>query len=262
MKPIKIDLHNHTTRCNHATGTVTEYIERAIELNIDVYGFSEHAPMDFDEGYRVSFEHMKAYELEVLEAKKKYADRIEIRLGYEVDWLPGHMDDRVLNADVDFLVGSVHFLDKWSFDNPEFIGEWKEHDVDTVWQDYFEAVTAMVESGYFDIVGHLDLIKLFGDMPTVDVRTLARPTLEAIAHSGMVLEINTAGLRKPVGEIYSSQTLLEAAYDLNIPITFGSDAHAPAQVGAGLEAAYALARSVGYTQAVTFRKRKAQLIIF
>ena len=262
MKPKKIDLHNHTTRCNHATGTVNQYIERAITLGIDIYGFSEHAPMDFDEQYRLSFDEMVAYEAEILQARKTYADCIDIRLGYEVDWLPGHMDDRVLNAEVDFLIGSVHFLDKWGFDNPEFIGEWRERDVDEVWRDYFGAVTSMVESGYFDIVGHLDLIKLFGDWPVTDIRTIARPTLEAIARSGMVLEINTAGLRKPVGELYPSRALLDEAFALGIPITFGADAHAPEQVGAGLEEAYALARAVGYTQAVTFEKRKAQLVTF
>ncbi len=262
MKPKKIDLHNHTTRCNHAEGTVEAYIERAIDLGIDIYGFSEHAPMDFDEGYRVSFDDMAAYESDIRRARETYADRIDIRLGYEVDWLPGHMDDRVLNAGVDFLIGSVHFIDKWGFDNPEFIGEWHERDVDTVWRDYFEAVTAMVRSGHFDIVGHLDLIKLFGDWPTTDVRALARPALEAIADSGMVLEINTAGLRKPVGELYPARPLLEEAHALKIPVTFGSDAHAPGQVGAGLEEAYALARAVGYTEAVTFQNRQPQMIKF
>ena len=257
---MKIDLHNHTTRCNHATGMINQYIERAIDLGIDVYGFSEHAPMDFDEEYRVSFEDMGAYEADVLAARERYRDRIDIRLGYEVDWLPGHMDDRVLDADVDYLIGSVHFLEKWGFDNPEFIGEWKARDIDTVWQDYFTAVQAMAESGLFDIVGHLDLIKLFKHLPATDIRTLARPALEAIARSGMVLEINTAGLRKPVTEMYPSRALLEEAFALRIPITFGSDAHALEHVGAGGDLAISLAQSVGYTEAVTFRKRNKQMV--
>ncbi len=260
--PMKIDLHNHTTRCNHATGTLDAYIERAIELGIDVYGFSEHAPMDFDETYRVSFADRGAYEAEVRAARKHYRDRIDIRLGYEVDWLPGHMDDRVLQADVDYLIGSVHFLEKWGFDNPEFIGEWEARDIDTVWGDYFTAVEAMAESGWFDIVGHFDLIKLFKHLPATDIRTLARPALSAIARSGMVLEINTAGLRKLVAEIYPSRTLLEEAFSLNIPVTFGSDAHAITQVGAGYDHAIALAQSVGYTEVVTFRKRKMQMVKF
>ncbi len=262
MKPIKIDLHNHTTRCNHATGTIDEYIERAIELGIDVYGFSEHAPMDFDEGYRVSFDDMKAYEADIRRARETYADRIDIRLGYEVDWLPGHMDERVLNANVDYLIGSVHFLDKWGFDNPEFIGEWENRDVLEVWEDYFGAVREMADSGLFDIVGHIDLIKLFGHKPDTDIITIARPALEAIQRSGMVLEINTAGLRKKAEEIYPSKEILQEAYKLDIPITFGSDAHALSQVGSGLDTAYALARSAGYRKAVTFKDRNPRLITF
>jgi histidinol-phosphatase (PHP family) len=257
---MKIDLHNHTVRCNHATGTVDAYIERAIALGIDVYGFSEHAPMDFDEGYRIGFDQMGDYEADILSARERYADRIDIRLGYEVDWLPGHMDARVLEADVDFLIGSVHFLDRWGFDNPEFIGEWETRDVDRVWEEYFAAVEAMARSGYFDIVGHLDLIKIFAKWPSREIRSIARPALEAIAANDMVLEINTAGLRKPVGALYPERVLLEEAYGRGIPVTFGSDAHAVDQVGAGLEQAYALARAVGYDQAVTFQRRKRQMV--
>jgi histidinol-phosphatase (PHP family) len=262
MKKRRIDLHNHTTRCNHAEGTLSQYIERAIALGIDIYGFSEHAPMDFDPHYRLAFEEMEAYEAEILNAQKHYQTQIDIRLGYEVDWLPGHMDARVLGAKVDYLIGSVHFIDKWSFDNPEFLSGWKERDVDEIWEAYFEAITAMAKSGYFDIVGHLDLIKVFKYLPKQDIRLLAKEALRAIKTSGMVLEINSAGLRKPIGELYPSQLLLEEAASLDIPITFGSDAHSPKQVGFGYEEAVASAKAAGYTQAVTFRQRQKEMVIF
>ncbi len=262
MKTTRIDLHNHTTRCNHAEGTVDEYIQKAIALGIDIYGFSEHAPMDFDEGYRLSFEEMTDYENDILTAKEKYKDDIEILLGYEVDWLPGHMDERVLGANVDYLIGSVHFIDKWSFDNPEFIGGWKARDIDEIWQAYFEATEAMANSGYFDIVGHLDLIKVFKYLPKQDVRLLAKASLNAIKKNGMVLELNAAGLRKPIGEIYPSKALLEEAYALDIPVTFGSDAHSPEQVGFGYEEAVALAKEVGYSRAVTFKGRDREMVKF
>ncbi len=258
----RIDLHNHTTRCNHAEGTVDEYIQRAIELGIDIYGFSEHAPMDFDEKYRLPFCDMQAYTNDILTAKEKYKKEIHILLGYEVDWLQGHMDERVLGANVDYLIGSVHFIDKWGFDNPEFIGGWKSKDIDEIWQAYFEATEAMAKSGKFDIVGHLDLIKVFKFMPKQDVRLLAKNVLEAIKTSNMVMEINTAGLRKPIGEMYPSRALLEEAYDLAIPITFSSDAHAVEQIGAGYDLAIALAKDIGYTQAVSFQGRDKQLITF
>ena len=259
---MRIDLHNHTIRCNHAEGTVDEYIQRAIALGIDVYGFSEHAPMDFDPKYRLKFEEMEAYTSDILTAKETYKNDIDILLGYEVDWLPVHMDERVLNANVDYLIGSVHFIDKWSFDNPEFIGEWKNKNIDEIWQAYFEATEAMAKSGKFDIVGHLDLIKVFKFMPKQDVRGLAKNALTAIKEANMVMEINTAGLRKPVGEMYPSRALLEEAYSLDIPITFSSDAHAVEQIGAGYELAITLAKDIGYTKAVTFQSRDKKLITF
>ncbi|WP_295420197.1 histidinol-phosphatase, partial [Sulfurovum sp.] len=244
---MRIDLHNHTTRCNHAEGTMDEYIQRAIELGIDIYGFSEHAPMDFDEEYRLLFEEMQAYTDDVLTAREKYKEDIKILLGYEVDFLPNHMDERVLNAKVDYLIGSIHFIDKWGFDNPEFLSGWKDKDIDEIWKAYFEATEAMAKSGKFDIVGHLDLIKIFKFMPKQDIRFLAENALKAIKKSNMVLELNTAGLRKPIGEIYPSRPLLEVAYDLEIPITFSSDAHSIEHVGFGYEEATTLAKEVGYT---------------
>ena len=259
---MRIDLHNHTTRCNHAEGTVDEYIQRAIELGIDIYGFSEHAPMDFDPGYRLAFEEMDAYTHDVLSAKERYKDDINILLGYEVDYLPGHMDERILSAKVDYLIGSVHFIDKWSFDNPEFIAGWNNKDIDEIWQAYFEATEAMAKSGKFDIVGHLDLIKVFKFIPKQDTRILAKDALLAIKKSNMVLELNAAGLRKPIGEIYPSRSLLEEAFALDIPITFGSDAHAVDQVGFAYKKVITLAKEVGYTKAVTFQDRDRQLITF
>ncbi len=255
-----IDIHNHTTRCNHAEGTIDAYIQKAITLGIEIYGFTEHAPMDFDEKYRPSFLDMEAYQQDILNAKERYADQIEILLGYEVDWLVGHMDNRVLQADVDLLIGSVHFIDKWGFDNPEFLSGWQNRDIDEIWQAYFEAIEAMAKSGYFDIAGHLDLIKVFKYLPKKDIRLLAKPALNAIKKANMVLEINTAGLRKPIAELYPALPLLQEAYALDIPITFGADAHRPSDVGAGLEEAYHVAKNVGYTHAVTFRNRQRRLV--
>ena len=261
-KTIHIDLHNHTVHCNHAEGTLDEYIERAIELGIDIYGFSEHAPMHFDEKYRLPLCDMGTYATEVLNARERYKDRIKILLGYEVDWLPGYMESSILNAKVDYLIGSVHFIDKWSFDNPEFLSGWKTRNIDEIWQAYFEATEAMVSSGKFDIVGHLDLIKVFKYLPKQDIRLLARKTLTAMKASNMVLELNAAGLRKPIQEIYPSPALLEEAFTLDIPITFASDAHSVAQVGFGYHEVKALARAVGYTHAVTFEQRDRELILF
>jgi len=259
---MRIDLHNHTTRCNHAKGSMESYIKKATSLGINIYGFSEHAPMNFDSYYRLKFEEMDAYVADVLNLKEKYKNQIKILLGYEVDYLKGHIDKRVLKSEVDYLIGSVHFLKEWGFDNPEFKDEYKNRDIDQIWQEYFDAIEAMAKTGYFDIVGHLDLIKVFNFIPKKDIRLIAQNALKAVKKANMVIELNSAGLRKPCKEIYPSPLLLEIAYELDIPITFSSDAHAIGQVGFKYDETVKLAKKIGYTKAVTFEQRQAQLITF
>ncbi len=257
-----VDLHNHTPLCNHAVGEMDDYIEAAIKSGTKQFGFSDHAPMDFDPKYRMAFSDMQVYEKDVLDAKEKYKDKIEILLGYEVDYLKGHMDERVLNADVDYLIGSVHFIESWGFDNPEFIGKYKEQDIDEIWQKYFDTIQEMANSKLFDIVGHLDLIKVFKFMPNKNINEMAKDALEAIKEADMTLELNVAGYRKPIREAYPSPSLLKQAYDLGIPITFASDAHKPEQVSMFNDEVIKMARDVGYSECAVYRNRKREFIKF
>jgi histidinol-phosphatase (PHP family) len=274
---MRVDLHNHTTLCNHAVGTTEEYIQRAIEIGIDVYGFSDHAPAknNFDPKYRMDISSVEEYTNNVLNLKEKYKDNIKILLGYEVDYIDGdYILDEVLHANVDYLIGSVHFIPQsnpkyslfnsnfWGFDNPEFIDQYESKDINKIWEDYFEAVCMMAKSGKFDIVGHFDLIKVFGFMPSKDIKSIAYKTLQQIKKSNMVLEINPAGLRKPVGEQYPSKSILELAYELDIPITFGSDAHKIDDIGFKYNDVTTLAKAIGYSKCVTFESRSKQLVSF
>lgn len=257
-----VDLHNHTTLCNHAYGENEEYVKQAIQNGTKFFGFSDHGPMDFDENHRMKFSQMSEYESSVFHLKEKYKDDIEILLAYEVDFLEGFMDKKVLKADVDYLIGSVHFVGKWGFDNPEFIGDYKHKDIDKIWQEYFDTVEAMAKSGLFDIVGHLDLIKIFNFLPKKDVRLIAKNALKAIKDADMVVELNMSGYRKPVKEAYPSSSLLEVMQELDIPITFSSDAHAPEQVGLFSEQILTLAKEFTYSKCATFKNRDRQLINF
>ena len=256
---MRVDLHNHTPLCNHAKGSPREYIVKAIEEGIDIYGFSDHAPMDYDQKYRMSFKQMHDYETEISSLREEFHDKIDIRLAYEVDFLPGHIDSRVLNADVDYLIGSVHFINKWGFDNPEFIGEYKNRDIDQLWQEYFDAIEAMAKSGNYNIVGHIDLLKVFNYKPKKDIRLLAQNALKAIKEANMTVEINGAGLRKPVKECYPSKELLQECYSLDIPITFSSDAHKIEDVGFAYNDAKEIAKEIGYTQCVSYKNKERQL---
>ncbi|MEA3290055.1 MAG: histidinol-phosphatase [Campylobacterota bacterium] len=261
---MRVDLHNHTTLCNHAVDTMDEYVQRAIELGIDYYGFSEHAPMkNFCDGYRLPLDKKEFYENSVLELKEKYKNDIDILLGYEVDFIEGdYFLDEILNAKVDYLIGSVHYLDKWGFDNPEFISEYNKKDIDTIWEEYFDAVKMCAKIEQIDIIGHFDLMKVFKFMPKKDIKVLAKDALTQIKNSNKVIEINPAGLRKPVKEQYPSRPLLELCFEMDIPITFGSDAHSKDQVGFGYDEVIKLAKDIGYTNCVLFKNKEKEFIKF
>mgnify|MGYP005622136351 CR=1 FL=1 len=264
VKGVKVivDLHNHTPLCRHATGTPMQYLEKAIELGCKHYGFSDHAPMEFDPNYRMKFDQMQTYEAWIAEAKAAYGSQINVLLGYEIDYLEGYIDDAVLARECDYRIGSVHFLGEWGFDNPEFIGHFHNQEIDLLWERYFGAITAMAKSNLFDIVGHLDLIKIFKFLPKADVRLLAKEALDAIKAADMVVEINTAGFRKPIGEQYPSLDLLEEIASRDIPITFGSDAHAVEHVGFKAKEAMELAKTLGYRKCAIFSNREREMIDF
>jgi histidinol-phosphatase (PHP family) len=249
-----IDLHNHTILCNHSKGSLEEFVLKAIDKNIKIYGFACHAPMEFDYKYRMSFEEMDLYEKWIDNIKQKYSN-ITILKGYEVDFTP-FVDKRVLDREVDYLIGSVHFLDNWGFDNPEFISTWKKRDIDDVYKEYFSLIEKMAQSRYFNIIGHLDLIKVFGYRPKGDIKQIAKNAIEAIADNKIAIEINSAGIRKKVNEIYPSIQLLQMIKKYNIDITFGSDAHNPNQVGYKLKDSYFLAKNIGFKQIVYFKDKK------
>ena len=112
------------------------------------------------------------------------------------------------------------------------------------------------------MVGHYDLIKVFKYLPKKDIKLIARNALNAIKKSNMVLEINAAGLRKPIKESYPSKELLELAFELDIPITFSSDAHSVEQIGFMYEDVKKLAKNIGFTECIFFRNRDKEVVIF
>ncbi|MDO7253702.1 histidinol-phosphatase [Helicobacter cappadocius] len=252
---MRVDIHNHTILCNHAHGSVDEYIKRAIELGIDIYGFSCHSPMKFDPKYRMRLEELDIYYKMIKNAQKTYGNKIQILCGLEVDFIDNRQDlieQKILDYPFDYLVGSIHFLDEWGFDNPEFIGEYVKKDMEECWRKYLQAITHMAQTKLFQIVGHFDLLKIFGHTPNIKSYNLIKKALQTIKDTQMVLEINSAGLRKPVKEQYPSVNILEIAKTLEIPITFGSDAHSVDQVGYGYKECLEIVKNIGYKKATYF----------
>lgn len=259
---MNIDLHNHTKRCNHAEGECEDYVKAAIERNIDIFGFADHAPMKFDEKYRMGIDEVESYINEVLDLRESYKNVIDLRIGFEVDYIykKEHLiESKILHSNVDYLVGSVHFLNNWGFDNEEFLDVYKNVDINKIWIEYLDSIANMAQSGYFDIVGHFDLLKIFNNKPNKELQKYIINTLEAIKDNNMVVEINTAGLRKIVKEIYPSEDILRLVYKMNIPITFSSDAHNPNQVGFMKDEALSLAKQIGFDKVVSFRGREMEV---
>ncbi|MBC8096885.1 MAG: histidinol-phosphatase HisJ family protein [Akkermansiaceae bacterium] len=259
------DLHMHTPLCRHAVGEPVDFARRALEVGLTEIGFSDHSPMrqdDFDD-WRMRFDQLDEYVANVRRAQTDFP-RLTIRLALEVDYLPGHEDwIRELSArhPWDYLIGSVHYVsESWAIDNPHKLSEWKHRDAFEVWSTYFDRLTLAAQTGLFQIVGHADLPKKFGHRPTRDGTPLYERFLSAAKQHGCAIELNTAGLRKDCREIYPSREILQLAFEKNVPITFGSDAHAPEEVGLNFSEAVNLARSVGYTHCLRFNQRAAEAI--
>lgn len=253
---LKADLHNHTKYCNHAEGEAWELAKEALRAGITHFGFSCHAPMRYDVENRMRPEEVALYKNDIARTKEMFEGQVEILTAFEVDYLPGFMEESILNdKSLDYLIGSVHFINRWGVDHPDSILRYKEGDINKIWEEYLEALGDMAEFGRFDIVGHFDLIKIFKFLPTTDIRPKLEQTLKKIKKAGMALEINGSGLRKPIQEQYPSIEILQIANSLDIPITFGSDAHSPSHVDFGRERCEEIAKEAGYSKYVYFKQR-------
>jgi histidinol-phosphatase (PHP family) len=272
------DYHMHTPLCRHATGEPVDYARRAVETGLTEIGFSDHSPMrqdDFD-NWRMIFSQLDEYVEKVRKAQKDFP-QLTIRLALEVDYFPNGEDwIRELAAlhPWDYFIGSVHYVSgSWAIDDPQKLSEWKNRDSFEVWQIYFERLTKAAESKLFEIIGHADLPKKFGHRPNGDpafagsfgaasCTPLYAKFLDAAKKSGCAIELNTAGLRKDCKEIYPSHEILRLAFQKDVPICFGSDAHKPEEVGMNFAEVISLARETGYKECCRFAKRTRQFIRF
>jgi histidinol-phosphatase (PHP family) len=260
------DYHMHTPLCRHATGEPTELAAQAVKLGLPEIGFSDHSPMardDFDD-WRMKAAELDQYVAKVEKARRNHPNLL-IKLAMEVDYLPGHeawIRDLAQRHPWDYFIGSVHYVSEtWALDSPSQISKWKNRDPFEVWTAYFDRLTMAAESGLFDVIGHADLCKRFCFYPKQDCTSLYTHFLDAVESHDIAIELNTGGLRKDCKEIYPSPQIVHLAAERRIPITFGSDAHAPGEVGMNLTEAVELARSTGYTHYCQFTKRKRSEVI-
>lgn len=253
----------HTPLCRHATGEPTELAAQAVRLGLTEIGFSDHSPMSRDgfDNWRMLQGELDQYVEKVRQARRDHPQLV-IKLALEVDFIPGHEEwikDLAARHPWDYLIGAVHYVsDSWDLDNPAKLSEWKSRDAFEVWTVYFERLTLAAESGLFEIIAHTDLCKKFCFYPPQDCTPLFAKFLEAARRQDVAMELNTAGLRKECREIYPSPAIVHMAKQLGVPITFGSDAHAPGEVGMNFAEAVALAKSAGYSHCRRFTQRRRE----
>jgi histidinol-phosphatase (PHP family) len=260
IKPI-YDYHMHTPLCGHAVGEPQEYVEHAIKMGLEEMGFSDHAPFVHmvDPGVTMGREQLPTYYEMIEDVKNRYKDQIRIKTAIEADFIPGYetkIQEILDDYAYDYVIGSVHFIKDWGFDDPSQRSQWDEQDVNQVYRDYFDLLRQSAQSKMFDIMAHVDLPKKFGNLATKDMTSQMEHTAEVFKQSGMAAELNTSGLRKPCREMYPSFRYMEILASFGVPLTFGSDAHEPEHVGCDFEEGFALAKKSGYKNYVVFEQRK------
>ncbi len=192
------------------------------------------------------------------EAREQSRD-VGLRLGIEIDFVPGaeeRMDRDATALPYDYVIGSVHRVDGKEIDRATDRSIYEEYETYDLYDAFYANVREAALSGRFEVLGHPDLIKIFREVPDNDITPMLEETADAVAQSGIVVDVNAAGLRKPIGEIYPSRDLLEMFHRRGVPIVLSSDAHAPHEVAAGYEKSVKLVRDVGYREVVTFKDRE------
>jgi len=261
------DYHMHTPRCNHAVGEVVEYAEAALLLDMKEIGMSDHSPMpgEYDKDWRMDRSELAGYLDEVAAVRDQFSGRLVVKTGLEADFHPGtesYVKEMIDSHGWDYVIGSVHYIGDWAFDNPDEMSRWDACDVEDTYVDYFRLVAASARSGLFDIIGHPDLVKKFGHRPPLDSRKVhdaEEAMLVAVKEADVALEISSAGLRKPVSEIYPHARIVARAAELGIPMSFGSDAHAPGEVGHAMDACLSMLEMCGINEVATFTNRERHM---
>ncbi len=261
---IRCDLHNHTLY-SHGRHTPRQMWQAAQKKGIELFGFSEHSPRPLHYTYTQEYrdrltKYFPQYVREVQELQREFPGKI--LFGMEMDWFDAELDfiqKSLAEYDFDYLIGSVHFLRQWGFDDQA--SHWQCFSVEECYEhytQYFKTLTHMAHSGLFHIAAHLDLIKIFSVnifhqwIAQANNLLLVAEALTAMKQQGMALEISSAGLRKMCSEIYPCKEIMTLAADMHLPISFASDAHNVQDVAADFDKLEAYARSYGYKHSVWF----------
>ena len=257
-----IDYHIHTERSGDGKGSILEACEAAVKAGLIEICFTEHADFDQTDPCYAKLDY-KLYKDQVDAARDAFTGKLNIRFGVEVDYQEKHRSqvcDFLDSKEFDYIIGSAHYVDDILLEYHERLFQGKEPK--EVYSQYLNNVLAVVETGWFDTLAHLDLCKRYGvryfgafdPKPHWEQLTLI---LRAIIDRGMTLEINTSGLRQSPQDTYPCKEIVEQYYIMGgRSIVVGSDAHTPDDIGNGISTALDMIRSVGFESVDIYHGRQ------
>jgi histidinol-phosphatase (PHP family) len=264
-----LDYHLHSTCSTDSISTIAQYCRRAAEQRFIEIGFCEHA--DFDpRDYSHDFFDYALFRRQIEAQRESYGDSLAIRAAVEVTYQASReeeISEFLKGKELDYVIGSVHLVEdgqEWAMVSEEGKCEryFARRSVREAYQPYFAEVRRAVESGLFDLIGHLDLVKrygvrCYGPFDLSLFATEIREILKLAVERGVGLEINTSGLRQAPHETYPGLEVLRWYRELGGRIlTVGSDAHSVEDLGKGIPEALCLAREAGFEALTLFEKRK------
>ncbi len=265
---IPVNYHCHS-RFDDGHGELEEYVEAALQKGLRTLGFAGHAPVPFPCTWTMAPSLLLEYLDTGRELQNNYRDKLEVLVGLEVDYIPEIISPtaaQIQALDLDFTVGSVHFIGRlaggelWTADGPaeeleQGVQESFDGDIRKAVEEYYRRLSAMVGSAPPDIIGHFDVVKknnrgdeYFSERSTW-YRSAVKQTLDAVAASPCILEINTGGIvRGTSGALYPSEWILAECLKREIPVMINSDAHRPEQLDGYYEEAVLILREIGFRE--------------
>lgn len=256
----RTDYHIHTT-FSDGKEIPEKYIASAISAGLNEIGFSEHiALMPGSHEWCMDPERLPEY-FKCIQRLRKQFPEIAVRIGVEMDYIPQkekEIAEIIKNYPFDYIIGSVHYLGDETVDlGPEFyIGK----DIDLVYENYFNLVCEAASTGFYDIMGHPDLVRIHRFNPGSDVSNLYSMMASAFEVYDVAFEVNTNGRNKPLHDFYPDRRYLSIFAQHGVPVCVNSDAHFPVRVGQFFDEAYELLRQAGYKEMAVFKERERFMI--
>jgi len=273
-----VNYHSHSLFCDGKSAP-EDFITAAIAKGFYAYGFSSHAPVPFPSHWNMAVGRLDDYLNEVDRLRSVYTGKIQIYKGVEMDYIDDYWGFRVSGLQkeqIDYVIGSIHYLDRFpdgtffSFDGQpdDFfrgIEVLYQNDFHKALVSYYHSLRSMVEKEQPDIIGHLDKIKMHNTVRTYFneednwYRDQVEETLDLVARTGCILEVNTRGYYKhnpPM--LYPGEWVIERAFSRQIPVTLSSDAHQPDEIESGFAYAAGILKDAGYKSLRVFLDGKWQ----